>query len=146
MIYKDKIQQEWEKDSNIDANRIDEESLNISQHHAKYLKYLNRVRDKRREKIVELKNYKRNLYAYYSGTMSTQELSNLGWHPYPHKVLKNDLSNHVNSEPYVVEIQNEIDELEETIEMIQSILESISRRTFQIKNYIEWQKFINGVI
>lgn len=146
MMYKEKIQQEWDKDSNINASKIDEESLNISQLHAKYLKYLNRVRDKRREKIIEMKTYKRNLYAYYSGTMSTDELSELGWVPFPHKILKNDIAQHVNSEPHVVELQNEIDELEESIDMIQSIMDTISKRTFQIRNYIEWQKFINGVI
>ena len=51
---------------------------------------------------------------------------------------------YLSSDDDLIKIQSKIDYYQVMLNYLDSILKSITNRTYQIKNAIEWQKFIRG--
>ena len=51
---------------------------------------------------------------------------------------------YLGSDDDLIKIQSKIDYYQVMLNYLDSILKSITNRTYQIKNAIEWQKFIRG--
>lgn len=134
----------WEQDAPIDETELSKESRNIPQLHAKYLKHYSTERRELFQLQREYKVIKREQYEYYTGRMPTQRLNELGLKPFPHKVLKNDLERYLQSDQRITDAKTKIEEQENTIEVLQSIIDQINKRGFQIKNSLDWLRFTNG--
>ena len=63
-----------------------------------------------------------------------------------HKVLKNDLARYIENDEKVSKYRKRMSQLEDDVKIMESIIDSINRRSFQIKNYIDYMKFSNGMI
>jgi len=61
-------------------------------------------------------------------------------------VLKNDLARYIGNDERVTKYRKRMNQLEDDIKIMESIIDSINRRSFQIKNYIDYMKFSNGMI
>ena len=65
--------------------------------------------------------------------------------PFPKKIRdKETLQKYLDADESLMNINLKIDYYETMLNYIESILKQISNRTYQIKNAIEWQKFIAG--
>ena len=51
---------------------------------------------------------------------------------------------YLGSDDDLIKIQSKLDYFQIMLNYLDSILKSITNRTYQIKNAIEWQKFIRG--
>jgi len=51
---------------------------------------------------------------------------------------------YLGSDDDLIKIQSKMDYFQVMLNYLDSILKSITNRTYQIKNAIEWQKFIRG--
>ena len=51
---------------------------------------------------------------------------------------------YLSSDDDLIKIQSKMDYYQVMLNYLDSILKSITNRTYQIKNAIEWQKFIRG--
>ena len=51
---------------------------------------------------------------------------------------------YLGSDDDLIKIQSKMDYYQVMLNYLDSILKSITNRTYQIKNAIEWQKFIRG--
>jgi|TARA_B100001013_G_C24433217_1_gene372611 hypothetical protein len=142
----DSILEEWEKDSALDPSNLDKQSLDIPQLHAKYLKHHYKIQGEYRNAKDLYKEWEQVAYKYYSGRMSMDELKELNLKPFPHKVLKNDLARYIGNDEKVTKYRKRMNQLEDDIKIMESIIDSINRRSFQIKNYIDYMKFSNGMI
>ena len=142
----DTILEEWQRESKLDPANLDRQSLDIPQLHAKYLKYHYRIQGQYRRTKSQYKESEQIAYKYYSGRMSMDELKELDLRPFPHKVLKNDLARYIENDEKVSKYRMIMSQLEDDIKMMESIIDSINRRSFQIKNYIDYMKFSNGMI
>ena len=58
--------------------------------------------------------------------------------------MRQDMDLYLSSDDDLIKIQSKIDYYQVMLNYLDSILKSITNRTYQIKNAIEWQKFIRG--
>ena len=141
----DKILETWEQDTVIDHSALDRESSKIPQLHAKYLKWLFDYKRKGKQLNNGYKQLEILKYEYFNGRLPMEKMSDLGWRPFPHKILKNDVQHYIDSDKDLLKIKDQLDTNKDIISTIDSIIGSINRRSFTIKNAIEFLKFTNGV-
>jgi hypothetical protein len=136
------IQSMWEKDSQIDQDNLHEESLKIPSLHAKYHELFNSVLLLRKKAEQQRKNIRHDRYEYYSGKADPEVYVE---NPFPKKIRDKDtLTKYLDADESLMNINLKIDYYETMLNYIESILKQISNRTYQIKNAIEWQKFVAG--
>ena len=134
------IQSMCEKDSHIDKDNLHEESLKIPALHAKYHELFNSVLLLRKKAEQQRKNIRHERYEYYSGKADPDVYME---NPFPKKIRDKDtLTKYMDADESLMNINLKIDYYETMLNYIESILKQISNRTYQIKNAIEWQKFI----
>ena len=76
--------------------------------------------------------------------MSQEELERRGWEQYLERLLKNEISNYIESDEDVIKLKQQLVVLQEKINYLESIIKMINNRGFQIKNALDWLKFTNG--
>lgn len=140
----DHIFELWERDSAINRDNLDQESLNASKLHQKYHKIYTQERLTLRKYEADLKQLRLEKYEFYTQG-PTKETVEKGWQLPPcGKILKVDANTYVDADRDIVELSLKIGIQHEKIELLESIIKSIMNRGFQIKNAIEWIKFQNG--
>ena len=132
------------EDMPIDDTELDVESMTIPQLHGKYLNfYLD-------EKLVLQKlnsdyyRLKKTKWEYYTGKLDQDQLEEYGWEPFQFKILKQDIDLYMDSDEDLQKLSNRVAYQKEKINYLDSILKSINNRQWNIRNAIEWKKFING--
>tara|TARA_B100000029_G_scaffold489991_1_gene548450 strand:+ start:372 stop:803 length:432 start_codon:yes stop_codon:yes gene_type:complete len=136
------IQSMWEKDSQIDKDNLHDESLKIPALHAKYHEMFNTILLLRKRSEQQRKNIRHARYEYYSGKADPEVYIE---NPFPKKIRDKDtMTKYMDADEKLSESSLKIDYYDTMLSYIESILKQISNRTYQIKNAIEWQKFIAG--
>ena len=132
------------EDMPIDDTELDVESMTIPQLHSKYLNfYLD-------EKLVLQKlnsdyyRLKKTKWEYYTGKLDDEQLKEYGWEPFQFKILKQDIDLYMDSDEDLQKLSNKVAYQKEKINYLDSILKSINNRQWNIRNAIEWRKFLNG--
>ena len=143
MITLDDVQHEWTIDSKIDPELLDEESIKIPQLHSKYLKYLSDVKLLKIKKEMEYKVLLREKFEYYTGKADEDVYKEK---PFDLKILKQDLSLYMESDTDIQALLARINYYEEIMFFLDKVLHCLNNRGFQIKNSIDWQKFMQGSI
>lgn len=143
MITLDDVQHEWTIDSKIDPELLDEESIKIPQLHSKYLKYLSDVKLLKIKKDMEYRVLLREKFEYYTGKASEEVYKEK---PFDLKILKQDLSLYMESDTDIQALLARINYYEEIMFFLDKVLHCLNNRGFQIKNSIDWQKFMQGSI
>jgi len=138
----EKIQEMWEKDSQIDPDNLHDESLKIPQLHSKYYTVYNTtilLREKARENFNRVKLER---YNYYTGKAPAEVYVE---EPFPYKLRdKEALQRHLDADDKLNSIDLKIRYYDVMLKFLEEIIKTISNRTFQIKNAIEWHKFQAG--
>ena len=143
MITLDDVQHEWTIDSKIDPELLDEESIKIPQLHSKYLKYLSDIKLLKIKKEMEYKVLLREKFEYYTGKADEEVYKEK---PFDLKILKQDLSLYMESDTDIQALLARINYYEEIMFFLDKVLHCLNNRGFQIKNSIDWQKFMQGSI
>jgi sporulation-control protein spo0M len=140
----DDIFKQWEIDSKIDPIILHSESLHIAQLQCKYQKLL------ANERIYLLKleyNYKllyRQKYEFLTQG-PTEKTEELEWKLPPRGcVLKADVAMYLESDLDLDSAQQRLTKCKECIRVLEDILKSLSQRSFNIKNAIDFIKFQAG--
>ena len=132
----------WEKDSQIDKDNLHDESLKIPALHAKYHEMFNNILLLRKRAEQQRKNIRHARYEYYSGKADPEVYIE---NPFPKKIRDKDtMTKYMDADEKLSESSLKIDYYDTMLSYIESILKQINNRTYQIKNAIEWQKFIAG--
>jgi hypothetical protein len=131
-------------DLEIDHTELDVASLRIPQIHNKYLNFL-------RTETLMFKKYKldynclyRLKWEYYTGKISQEDLDANGWTPFQLHVLKQDIDKYLNADADLNKIRAKMDYCEEKMKHLESILKNIVNMQWNIKNAIDWKKFVSG--
>ena len=136
------LQSMWEKDSQIDPDNLHTESLKVPSLHAKYHDMFNNFLLLRKKAEQQRKNIRHERYEYYSGKADPEVYQK---NPFGKKIRDKDtMTKYLDADQKLVDINLKIDYYETLLNYIESILKQINNRTYQIKNAIEWQKFIAG--
>lgn len=140
------IQEEWSKDSIIDPTNLGNESIKIPQLHHKYFKIFSQERLSLRKLEADLKALKLEKYEFYTQG-PTKEHIELGWKLPPQgKILKSEVNQYIESDKDVISTTLKIGLQIEKVDLLESIIKSITNRGFQIKTALDWMKFQNGVM
>ena len=139
----DSIQKMWEQDSKIDSDNLHTESLNIPMLHAKYFDLYNTIFLLRKKAEQQKRNIRHERYEYYSGKSDPEVYIE---NPFPKKIRDKDtLQKYLDADENLSKVCLKIDYYDTMLVYIESILKMISQRNYQIKNAIEYQKFIAGL-
>ena len=140
------IQEEWEKDCQIDDNHLGEASTYTPNLHAKYLKILINAKLKLTKIQADYNILRKNKFKYYRGELSREELSSLGWEPWQYnKPLKNEMDEFLQGDSDLIGQNQRLEYLNTMIYTLESILNQIKARDWQIKNGIQWKTFLSGM-
>ena len=142
----EEIQNEWEKDSAIDDNYLGEASTSTPKLHAKYIRLLITTKLKHTKYKTDYNILRKNKFRYYRGELSRQELQDLGWDQWQGvKPLKNEMDEFLSGDSDLNTMGVRVEYLESMIYLLESILGQIRSRDYQVKNGIEWKRFLAGM-
>lgn len=142
----EQLQEQWDKDCEIDDNYLGETTTATPKLHAKYLKLLVNIKLKHTKYQSDYNMLRKNKFRLYRGELSRDELTDLGWEQWQGvKPLKNEMDEFLSGDKELVTIKVKIDYLETMIYLLESILQQIKARDWQIKTAVEWKKFLVGM-
>jgi hypothetical protein len=141
----ERIREMAETDLKMDGTELADESVRIPQLHGKYLNIFHDESLILRKYEADYKILRRQKWEYYSGKMSKDELTALGWEQFDHRILRQDMDVYLDSDADLIKIQTKIDMQKQKVDYLDSILKGINNRQWVIRNAIEWRKFMSGV-
>ena len=125
----------WEKDSQLNDEKLDHDSLAIPKLHAKYLRLYNNFVTLRDQAELEVKRTYRDRWEYYTGKSEK---------PFPMKLIKTDVAIYLEADQEYQKSVLKAKYLNQMVESIKTILSAINNRSFHIKNAVEFAKFLKG--
>lgn len=134
----------WRKDSEIDRTEPGKALLDIPKLHSKYLNILSKHRLLAKEAEFKLQKMRRLKWEYYTGKLDEDQLKSLGWEPFPY-VLKSEISTYLESDEDINKRLASKALHEEVVDVCTSIIKELNSRTFQLRDFISWERFIQGV-
>lgn len=139
----DEVLAEWKKDSEIDRTEPGREMLNIPKLHSKYLNILSHYRQLMRGNEFKYAEMKKVKWEYYTGKMSKEQLDLYGWEPF-NFVLKSDVSTYIEGDKDLNKLLASRLMYEEIVKVCESIMKELQSRTYQLKAFIDYERFIQG--
>lgn len=139
----DTIQKMWTEDSKIDIDNLHTESINIPVLHAKYFDLYNTILLLKKKAEQQKKKVRHEKYEYFTGKADPDVyLEN----PFPKKLRDKDtLQKYLDADNKLSQISLKVEYYDVMLKYIEDILKMIHNRTYQIKNAIEYQRFMSGL-
>lgn len=125
----------WEKDSRLDDEKLDYDSLSIPRLHAKYLRLYNSFAVLRDQQELTVKSVYRDRWEFYTGKSEK---------PFHIKLLKQDVGIYIDSDEEYQRAVLKLKYYNQMVESLKTIITAINNRSFHIKNAIEFAKFLKG--
>ena len=139
------LQESWANDCVIDDDHLDKESVRTPNLHAKYLNYLISFKLKVAKANKDYNTLRQKKFRYYRGEMGKGELEHEGWQQWQGaKPLKNEMEEFLEGDSDLADTHLKIEYLSAIVSCLDSIMHQIKSRDWQIRNAIEWKKFISG--
>lgn len=140
----DELLDMWKKDCEIDRTEPGKALLDIPKLHSKYLNILSSHRLSSKDAEFKFNRMKKLKWEYYTGKMDDDGLKRYGWEPFPF-VLKADITTYMDADEDLNKYKAQKLMHDEIVEVCISILKELNSRTFQLKDFISWERFIQGV-
>ena len=135
------LQNQVDVDLKIDDTELDLESIRTPQLHNKYLKLFTKYSlqlKKVRDDYDGLYKFK---WEYYTGKAT---LSVYKAEPFDLKVLKSDVHIYLNADEELQKLGQRQEYLNVVVVYLERVLREINNRNWNIRNTIEWKKFLHG--
>jgi len=131
----DTLNEMWEKDSQLNDEKLDHDSLEIPKLHAKYLRLYNSFTTLRDQAELDVKRTYRQRWEYYTGKADK---------PFPLKLIKTDVPIYLEADEVYSKSVLKLKYYNQMVEALKAIMQAINNRSFYIKNAIEFAKFLKG--
>lgn len=142
----EQLQDMWEADCVIDENHLGEQATASPKLHAKYLKLLVNAKLKHTKMKSDYNILRKNKFRYYRGELSREELTDLGWPQWQGvKPLKNEMDEFLAGDTDLNTLEVRIEYLATMIYFLESVMNAIKSRDWEIKTHVEWKKFLAGM-
>lgn len=141
----EELQNMWGEDCQIDDNHLDRESVNTAKLHSKYLNHLISYKLKLAKMRADYNTLRQAKFRYYRGELTREELDLLGWTQWQGiKPLKNEMEEFLGGDGdlNIMEVKQQY--IQGVVDFLESVMNQIKARDWQIRNSIEWKKFISG--
>lgn len=136
-----KLKELMQKDSFIDEMKLDSESLSCLSLYNKYqMFYFDVARE-----VIQIKSQlnvvRREVSDYWLGKAHDEVYKE---RPKHQKVLKTDVETYIKADEDYYTLDNELKEKELILKILEDFLKQLSQRGFNIKNAIDYRKFVSG--
>ena len=138
------ILQMWEKDSVVDRTDPSAEIIRIPVLHSKYVTQLTAHSLAVKSCGIEFSKMKKIKWEYYTGKLDDDTLRQYGWEPFPF-VLKSEINTYFESDDDLNKLVASKMIHDEIVDACQSILKELNNRTYQLRDFISWERFIQGI-
>jgi len=139
----EKILKMWEEDAVIDQTEPSKELIKIPVYHSKYLKILTAHKIASKKAHYDYLRMKKVKWEYFTGKLSKEELEKNGWEPFQF-ALKSDISTYMEADSDLIRLLEKKVYHDECVSVIEAIMNELKQRTWQLRDFISWEKFING--
>lgn len=139
----EKVLECWEKDSIVDITEPSREIIRIPLLHSKYLNVLTKSKLASKKANFDYIQLKKKKWEYYTGKLSQDELDEFGWEPFPF-TLKSDINLYLESDKDLIKLLQKKIIHDEIVSVIEAIMSELKSRTYQLRDVITWERFING--
>jgi hypothetical protein len=139
----DELQQSAEKDLKMDDLELGDESLKSATLHQKYLTIYNTFRQLLLMNEGTYRVLYRKKWEYYGGKADPIVYRD---NPFDHKILKVDIPIYLDSDEELIKAKQKVEYYKMCVDSCERILKQIQQRGWDIKNAIEWRKFVDGAI
>ena len=139
----DELQATAEKDLKIDNLELGDESLKSATLHQKYLTIYNTFRQLHLMNEGTYRVLYRKKWEYYGGKADPIVYRDK---PFEHKILKVDIPIYLDSDEDLIKAKQKLEYYKMCTDSCERILKQIQSRGWDIKNAIEWRKFVDGAI
>jgi hypothetical protein len=133
----------WENDAVIDQTEPSKELIKIPTLHSKYLGILSKHKFAAKKAHFDYLRMKKVKSEYFTGKLSKGELDEYGWEPFQF-VLKSDMSTYMEADKDLIKLLEKKVYHDECVSVIESIMNELKQRTWQLRDFISWEKFVNG--
>lgn len=133
----------WETDSIVDQTEPSKELLRIPVLHSKYLGILTRHKVASKKAHFDYLRMRKIKWEYFTGKLSQEELEQYGWEPFQF-ALKSDISTYMEADKDLIRLLEKKVYHDECVSVIEAIMNELKQRTWQLRDFISWEKFING--
>ena len=137
----EELYKEVERDLKIDDTELDMESIRTPQIHNKYLKYFTQQSLQYKKLNDDYKVLYCIKWEYYTGKANPEVYREK---PFDLKVLKADVGIYLESDGELQQLSQRMAYAKQIIEYLERILKEINNRNWNIRNTIEWKKFLHG--
>ena len=134
---------QWEKDADVDSTEPGKEILRVPLLHSKYNKYLSLHNLSSKKCVNDINKMKKLKWLYYTGKMDQEQLQELGWEPFRF-TLKSDISVYIDGDEDLARLNQRKQYHEEASSFCINVMKEINARTYQLRAFIEWERFIQG--
>ncbi len=139
----DELLEMWRKDAEIDRTEPGKELLNIPKLHSKYVTILSNHRLMMKDAEFQLNRWKKIKWEYYTGKLDDDELKKYGWDPFP-LTLKSDINTYLDADEDINKYKAKKVLHEEIVDVCIAIIKELNSRTYQLRDFIAWERFVNG--
>jgi len=139
----DKILEAWKKDSEVDITEPSKEIVRIPMIHSKYLSAMTKHNISSKKALFDYNKLKRTKWEYYTGKMSEEELQECGWEPFRY-TLKSDVSTYIESDKDLIKLMEKKAYYDECVSVCQAIIKELNNRTWQLREHMTHERFIQG--
>lgn len=133
----------WETDSVMDQTEPSKELLRIPILHSKYLNILTKHKIASKKAHFDYLRMRKIKWEYFTGKMSKEELDEYGWEPFQF-ALKSDINTYLEADADLIKLLEKKVYHEESISVIESVMSELKNRNWELKSFIDWERFING--
>lgn len=144
------IKEEWAEDSKIDFQFRNKEytedlaklALEIPFQHNKYLNHYTDLSQIKTSLEFEIRKLVREKREYYGGEADAKVYAEK---PFGASIKTAEkMKTYLESDQDIINLEAKIKYVDQMLYFLDQVMRMISNRSFQIKNAIEWEKFING--
>ena len=137
----DELYSEVERDIKIDDTELDLESIRTPQLHNKYLKIFTKHSLQYKKLQDDYKVLYREKWEYYTGKAPPEVYAE---NPFELKVLRTDVGIYMEADKDLQQLGQRMAYTKQIVEYLERILKEINNRNWNIRNTIEWKKFLHG--
>ena len=124
-----------------EESHMDTSSLSIPELHAKYLSIIYDEKLALEYFKTEYKILKRDKWIYYTGKADPEVYAKT---PFNLNILKTDVDKFLDADTDLNALHLKVRAQEEKLNLMTEIVRSIIGHSYQVKNAIDWKKFLNG--
>ena len=133
----------WEEDADIDQTEPGKELLKIPKLHNKYLTILTKHKIAAKKAHFDYLRMRKIKVDYFAGRLTKEELEKHGWEPFQF-VLKTDVNSHLEGDDDLIKLLEKKVYHEEVVSVLESVMNELKQRTWQLRDFISLEKFIGG--